>query len=123
MFYILYDKGKKLFQYKTNNCSVLLQKTSRYNLRIGQMMHNNHVKHSVNCVIKYKPSELSFVLNKLNLSAMLKWTAIFLVIALIAAMFGFTGIAESAASIAKFIFFVFITLVVVTGIIGLFFMK
>jgi uncharacterized membrane protein YtjA (UPF0391 family) len=32
---------------------------------------------------------------------MLKWTAIFLVIAIIAAIFGFTGVAEGAASIAK----------------------
>ena len=41
---------------------------------------------------------------------MLKWTAIFLVIAIIAAIFGFTGVAEGAASIAKTIFFIFIVL-------------
>ena len=35
----------------------------------------------------------------------LKWSAIFLVIALIAAGLGFTGIAEGAAGIAKFLFF------------------
>ena len=33
---------------------------------------------------------------------MLKWAAIFLVIALIAALFGFTGIASAAAGITKF---------------------
>lgn len=49
---------------------------------------------------------------------MLKWTAIFLVIAIVAAIFGFTGIAEGAASIAKTIFFIFIVLVLVTGILG-----
>jgi len=50
---------------------------------------------------------------------MLRWTAIFLVIAIIAALFGYTGIAEGAASIAKTIFFIFIVLVVVFGILGL----
>ncbi|MBK9637178.1 MAG: DUF1328 domain-containing protein [Bacteroidetes bacterium] len=49
---------------------------------------------------------------------MLKWTAIFFVIAIIAAIFGFTGIAEGAASIAKTIFFVFIILVLITGLLG-----
>lgn len=50
---------------------------------------------------------------------MLRWTAIFLVIALVAALFGFTNIAEGAASIAKTIFFIFIILVVITGILGM----
>lgn len=49
---------------------------------------------------------------------MLKWTAIFFVIAIIAAVFGFTRISEGAASIAKTIFFFFIALVVITGILG-----
>lgn len=44
---------------------------------------------------------------------MLRWSAIFLVIALIAALFGFTGIAAGAASIAKALFFVFLVLFVV----------
>jgi uncharacterized membrane protein YtjA (UPF0391 family) len=50
---------------------------------------------------------------------MLKWTAIFFIIAIIAAIFGFSGIAAGAASIAKFIFFVFVVIVVVTFILGL----
>lgn len=49
---------------------------------------------------------------------MLRWTAIFFVIAIIAAVFGFTGIAEGAASIAKTIFFFFLVLVVITAILG-----
>jgi uncharacterized membrane protein YtjA (UPF0391 family) len=49
---------------------------------------------------------------------MLRWTLIFFVIAIIAAMFGFTGIAEGAAAIAKTIFFIFITLVLVTGVLA-----
>ncbi|MDR4493498.1 MAG: DUF1328 domain-containing protein [Nitrospirales bacterium] len=40
----------------------------------------------------------------------LKWSAIFLVIALIAAVFGFTGVAEGAAEIAKILFYLFLGL-------------
>lgn len=49
---------------------------------------------------------------------MLKWTAIFLIIAIVAAIFGFTEIAVGAASIAKIIFFIFIFLVVLTAILA-----
>ena len=38
---------------------------------------------------------------------MLRWTVIFLVIAIIAAIFGFGGIAAGAAGIAKVLFFIF----------------
>ena len=41
---------------------------------------------------------------------MLKWAAIFLVIAIVAAIFGFTDIASGAATIAKILFFIFIVL-------------
>jgi len=41
---------------------------------------------------------------------MLRWAAIFFVIAIVAALFGFTGIAVGAASIAKILFFIFIVL-------------
>src|SRR5690606_16659456 len=40
-------------------------------------------------------------------ATMLRWALIFLVVALIAALFGFGGIAGAAAGIAKFIFFAF----------------
>jgi uncharacterized membrane protein YtjA (UPF0391 family) len=49
---------------------------------------------------------------------MLKWSAIFLVIAIIAAIFGFTGIASGAAEIAKVLFFVFLILFVGALILG-----
>ena len=39
---------------------------------------------------------------------MLRWSFLFLIIAIIAAVFGFTGIAAGAASIAKILFFIFI---------------
>jgi uncharacterized membrane protein YtjA (UPF0391 family) len=41
---------------------------------------------------------------------MLSWAVTFLVIALIAALFGFGGIATASAGIAKILFFVFIAL-------------
>ena len=50
---------------------------------------------------------------------MLHYAAIFFVIALIAALFGFGGIAVGAAEIAKILFFVFIVLFVVSLIAGL----
>jgi uncharacterized membrane protein YtjA (UPF0391 family) len=50
---------------------------------------------------------------------MLRWTAIFLIIAVVAAIFGFTNIAAGAAAIAKTIFFIFLVLVLVSAILGL----
>jgi uncharacterized membrane protein YtjA (UPF0391 family) len=49
---------------------------------------------------------------------LLKWAAIFFVIALIAAAFGFTGIATGAASIAKILFFLFLAIFAVLVIAG-----
>lgn len=50
---------------------------------------------------------------------MLRWALAFLVIALIAALFGFTDIATGAAAIAKIIFFVFLVLMIVTLVFGM----
>ncbi|HUB26599.1 MAG TPA: DUF1328 domain-containing protein [Tepidisphaeraceae bacterium] len=44
----------------------------------------------------------------------LYWALIFLVVALIAALFGFGGIAASAVGIAKVLFFIFIVLFLVS---------
>jgi uncharacterized membrane protein YtjA (UPF0391 family) len=49
---------------------------------------------------------------------MLYWSAIFLVISLIAAVFGFGGVSAAAAGIAKLLFFIFIALFVITLIVG-----
>jgi uncharacterized membrane protein YtjA (UPF0391 family) len=49
---------------------------------------------------------------------MLYWAAVFFVIALAAAVFGFGGIAASAAGIAKILFVVFLVLAVVSLIFG-----
>lgn len=45
---------------------------------------------------------------------MLSWVVIFLVVALIAGVFGFTGIMVASAEIAKVIFFIFLVLFVVS---------
>ena len=45
---------------------------------------------------------------------MLSWSLTFFVVALIAALFGFTNIAVGAASIAKILFLVFLVLFVVS---------
>ena len=45
---------------------------------------------------------------------MLYWALTFLLVALIAAVFGFTGVAVAAAGIAKGLFFIFLVLFVLT---------
>jgi len=49
---------------------------------------------------------------------MLKWAGIFLVIAIVAAIFGFGGIASGAVSIAKTLFYIFLALVLIFAILG-----
>ena len=49
---------------------------------------------------------------------MLRWAAIFFIIALVAGLFGFTGIAAGAASIAKILFMIFLVLFLVALIAG-----
>jgi uncharacterized membrane protein YtjA (UPF0391 family) len=49
---------------------------------------------------------------------MLHWAALFLMIALIAALFGFGGIAASATGMAKVLFFIFLVLFVVSLLVG-----
>lgn len=50
---------------------------------------------------------------------MLHYAVVFLVIALIAALFGFGGIAAGAVGIAKILFFVFVIMAIVTFVLGL----
>lgn len=54
----------------------------------------------------------------LEVSIMLGWALTFLVIALIAALLGFGGIAGAAAGIAKVLFFVFVVLFLASIIAG-----
>ncbi len=50
---------------------------------------------------------------------MLRWAIAFFIVAIIAAVFGFGGIAAGAASIAKILFFVFVVLFLVSLVVGL----
>jgi uncharacterized membrane protein YtjA (UPF0391 family) len=51
---------------------------------------------------------------------MLRYALIFFIIALVAALLGFTGIAAGAVEIARILFFVFLLLFVVSLVMGLF---
>jgi uncharacterized membrane protein YtjA (UPF0391 family) len=66
---------------------------------------------------RFTYTELTFTHYK-NLKVMLRWTVTFLIIALVAALFGFGGIAASAAGIAKIIFFIFLILLVISLVMG-----
>ena len=50
---------------------------------------------------------------------MLRYAIIFFIVAIIAALFGFGGIAAGATEIAKILFFVFLVLFVVSLVAGL----
>jgi uncharacterized membrane protein YtjA (UPF0391 family) len=49
---------------------------------------------------------------------MLHYTVVFFVIALIAAVFGFGGIAAGATEIAKILFFVFLVITIISFLVG-----
>lgn len=49
---------------------------------------------------------------------MLRWALMFLVVALVAALFGFTNVAGTSIAAAKILFFVFLVLFVVSLIMG-----
>jgi uncharacterized membrane protein YtjA (UPF0391 family) len=53
------------------------------------------------------------------MSTILKWALIFLLISLVAALFGFTDIAAASADIARVLFYVFLVIFVVLLILGL----
>ena len=50
---------------------------------------------------------------------MLHYAAVFFIIALVAALFGFGGIAAGAVEIAKILFFVFLVIAAITFVLGL----
>ena len=53
------------------------------------------------------------------MTGLLKWAVVFLIISLIAALFGYAGIAAGTAEIARVLFFIFLTVFVVLLILGL----
>ena len=50
---------------------------------------------------------------------MLRWAVIFFIIALVAAVLGFGGIAAGASEIGKILFYVFLLIFVVTLVMGM----
>lgn len=50
---------------------------------------------------------------------MLYYAAVFFVIAIVAALFGFGGIAAGASSIAQVLFFIFVVLFLISLVVGL----
>lgn len=50
---------------------------------------------------------------------MLYWALVFFIISIIAAVFGFTGIAVATAGVAKILFFIFLVLFVLSLIFGM----
>jgi uncharacterized membrane protein YtjA (UPF0391 family) len=49
---------------------------------------------------------------------MLRWALLFLIVALISALFGFTSVAGTAIGAAKILFFVFLVMFVVSLVMG-----
>ncbi|MCY1395906.1 hypothetical protein D9M68_477860 [compost metagenome] len=64
------------------------------------------------------PSAAALKTPKQKEKSMLSWALTFLVIAIVAAVLGFGGIAGTAAGIAKILFVIFLVLFVVSFIIG-----
>jgi uncharacterized membrane protein YtjA (UPF0391 family) len=58
--------------------------------------------------------------SKQEVKFMLWWALIFFIVAVIAAIFGFGGIAAGAMSIAKILFWIFIILFIISLLWGLF---
>ena len=61
---------------------------------------------------------MGITLTNLKLYDMLRWSFIFLIVAIVAAIFGFTDIASGAAAIAKVLFFIFLVVWLLMIILG-----
>jgi uncharacterized membrane protein YtjA (UPF0391 family) len=56
---------------------------------------------------------------EVNAMSLLKWALVFLVISLVAALFGFSGISEASADIARVLFYIFVIIFLVLVVLGL----
>jgi len=68
--------------------------------------------------LRRRPASSSSETTPLEDATMLHWSIVFFVIALVAAVFGFGGLAMEAAWIAKVLFFVFLVLFVLSTLLG-----
>jgi len=57
--------------------------------------------------------------NEATVMSLLKWALIFLLISIVAALFGFTGISAATADIARILFYIFVVIFLVLLILGL----
>ncbi|MEP1357702.1 DUF1328 domain-containing protein [Ekhidna sp.] len=64
-------------------------------------------------------SRFTALLTKIKI-IMLSWTIIFIVVALVAGLFGFTKIARGAAGIARILFFIFVLLLILSLVTDMF---
>jgi uncharacterized membrane protein YtjA (UPF0391 family) len=72
-------------------------------------------------IIQYSKLQMIFILYvQRGMEIMLNWVLLFFVIAIVAAVLGFTTIAAQAAGIAKILFFIFLVLFVVSLLAHLF---
>ena len=55
-----------------------------------------------------------------SITPMLRWILTFLVVALVAGVFGFTGVAGGATDIARILFYIFLVLLLISIVAGLF---
>lgn len=49
----------------------------------------------------------------------LYWAAVFFIIALVAGLFGFTGISAASGDIARFLFYIFVILFIISLVMGM----
>ena len=67
----------------------------------------------------YRSRSGEWLTTKTRANTMLYWAAIFFVMAIIAAVFGFSGLAASAAGIAKILFIISALLFILSGLFGI----
>jgi uncharacterized membrane protein YtjA (UPF0391 family) len=69
-------------------------------------------------IFQYRSQQATTNILSFKIYIMLRWTITFLIVAIIAAVLGFGGLAAGAASIAKILFFIFIVLFVLSLVFG-----
>jgi uncharacterized membrane protein YtjA (UPF0391 family) len=60
----------------------------------------------------------AYLKHLLKNTVMLRWALIFFIVAIVAAIFGFTGIAVASAEVAKILFYIFLVLFLLALILG-----
>jgi len=61
---------------------------------------------------------LSLLTEEVSKMGLLHWTILFLIVAIVAAVMGFTGLASTAAGVARILFGIFLVLFLVSLVVG-----